>query len=169
VGRPFEQIVDVGLLDLLAGVHHQHPVGVLGHDAHVVGDEHHGHAVGLLQLAQECQDLRLDRHVQRRGRLVGDQHLGIARQCHRDHDPLAHAARHLVGVVVGALLGLRDGYPAQHVDGLVHGLAPRDALMQSDRLADLASDGVERIERGHRLLEDHRDLVAADLLHLLRL
>ena len=28
-------------------------------------------------------------------------------------------------------------------------------------------DGVDRIERGHRLLEDHRDLVAADLLHLL--
>ena len=32
--------------------------------------------------------------------------------------------------------------------------------MEPDRLDDLAADGVDRVERGHRLLEDHRDLVA---------
>jgi hypothetical protein len=39
--------------------------------------------------------------------------------------------------------------------------------MQLDRLADLVADGEDRIERGHRLLKDHRDLVAADFAHLL--
>ena len=35
-------------------------------------------------------------------------------------------------------------------------------LVQVKRLGDLLFDGVERIERGHRLLEHHRDAVAAD-------
>src|SRR5262249_4761356 len=38
--------------------------------------------------------------------------------------------------------------------------------MQVDRLADLPPHGEQRVQRGHRLLEDHRNVVAADLLHL---
>jgi hypothetical protein len=33
-------------------------------------------------------------------------------------------------------------------------------------LADLAADGQHRVERGHRVLEDHGDLFAPDLAHL---
>ena len=44
------------------------------------------------------------------------------------------------------------------------GLA-RHVLVQDQRLADLPADGHDRIERGHRLLEDHGDLVAADAAH----
>jgi hypothetical protein len=36
------------------------------------------------------------------------------------------------------------------------------------RLGDLVADGEERIEARHRLLEDHRDVVAAHLAHLFR-
>ena len=35
-----------------------------------------------------------------------------------------------------------------------------------DGLGDLLADRVHRVQRRHRLLEDHRDLVAADALHL---
>ena len=43
------------------------------------------------------------------------------------------------------------------------------ALVQVQRLGDLLLDGVERIERGHRLLEHHGDAVAADVAqHRLR-
>src|SRR5262245_53115331 len=37
--------------------------------------------------------------------------------------------------------------------------------MQPQGLGDLAADGEDRIEAGHRLLEDHADIVAADLAH----
>ena len=161
-----EQVGGGRLLDLAAGVHHHDAVGVLGDHAHVVGDQHDGGAVGLLQLAHQVEDLGLDGDVERRGRLVGDQHLRIARQRHGDHDALAHAARHLVRVGVDAAFGLGDVDAAQHFDGAVHRLLARQALVQRDRLAHLAADGEQRIERGHRLLEDHRDLVAADALHL---
>ena len=49
-----------------------------------------------LQLAEQVEDLRLDGDVERRGRLVGDQELGIAGERHGDHDALAHAAGELV-------------------------------------------------------------------------
>src|SRR3712207_7792710 len=49
------------------------------------------------ELAQQVEDLRLDRHVEGGGRLVGDQDLGLAGDRHRDHHALAHAAGELVG------------------------------------------------------------------------
>ena len=87
---------------------------------------------------------------------------GIARQRHRDHHALAHAARQLVRIGVHPALRLRDVHAAQHLDRLVHRVAPRQSLVQRDRLADLPADGHQRVQRGHRLLEDHRDVVAAD-------
>ena len=71
-----------------------------------------------------------------------------------------------MGISPRPLLGLGNVHPGEHVDGHCHRLALGEALVQRDRLADLAPDRVERIERGHRLLKDHRDVVAADGLHL---
>src|SRR5258705_9219262 len=41
-----------------------------------------------------------------------------------------------------------------------------DAVVQRQNLPDLAFDRMQRIERGHRLLEDDRNVVAADFAHL---
>ena len=49
----------------------------------------------------------------------------------------------------------------EQLDGaLARGLAGQPAMQQQD-LADLLLDRVQRIERGHRLLEDDGDVVAA--------
>jgi hypothetical protein len=66
--------------------------------AEVVGDQQQRHAEPILQLAHQLQDLRLDRHVERGGRLVGDQDVGLVGDRHRDHDALALPARELVRV-----------------------------------------------------------------------
>ena len=57
----------------------------------------------LLDALEHVEHLRLDRHVERGGRLVGDEHVGVVGDRHRDHRPLAHAARELVRVLLGAL------------------------------------------------------------------
>jgi len=44
------------------------------------------------ELAQEVEDLRLDRDIERGRRLVGDQQLRLTGQRHRDHCALAHSA-----------------------------------------------------------------------------
>ena len=50
-------------------------------------------------LSHQREDLRLDRDVERRRRLVGDQQQRIAGQRHGDHHALAHAAGQLVRIV----------------------------------------------------------------------
>ena len=74
-------------------------VAGLGHDREVVADEDERQVELLAQARDEVEDLGLDHDVERRGRLVTDDQLGIARERHGDHRPLAHAARHLVRVL----------------------------------------------------------------------
>ena len=98
------QVVDVRALDDRAGVHHRDPVGDVGDHAEVVGDQDQAHLALLAELGEQVHDLGLDGHVQRGGRLVGDQHRRVERERHRDHDALPHAAGELVRVVVDPLL-----------------------------------------------------------------
>ena len=82
-----------------------------------------------LSPAMQVEDLRLDRHVERGGRFVGDQHLRIAGQRHRDHHALAHPAGELVRVGVDALLRRRDADAAEQIDGARLRASP---LLQSE-------------------------------------
>ena len=63
-----------------------------------MSDEQHGDPAGQLQGAEQGEDAGLDRHVERGGRLVGDQDLRIAGEGPGDGDPLRHAAGDLVRV-----------------------------------------------------------------------
>ena len=81
-----------------AGVHHVHPLGHPGDDAEVVGDEQHGELTFALDAGEHVEDLGLDRHVERGRRLVGDQQVGVVGERHRDHHPLPHPTRQLVGI-----------------------------------------------------------------------
>ena len=51
------------------------------------------------------------------------------------------------------------------IDDPLAGLTYRHTAVQVQRLTDLFLDRVQRVQRGHRLLEDHADLVAADGAH----
>ena len=95
-------------LDDAAVLHHDDPVGHVGDDAHVVGDQHDAGVDPLAQVAHQLEDLALHGDVERRGRLVGDEELGLAGQRLRDHRALALTAGELVREGVEAALGLRD-------------------------------------------------------------
>ncbi|WP_337827018.1 hypothetical protein [Pseudonocardia sp. UM4_GMWB1] len=68
-----EQLADLRLLHDLPGVHHHDPLAHLGDHAEVVGHQQDAHPELGLHARQQLEDLRLDRHVQGGGRLVGDQ------------------------------------------------------------------------------------------------
>ena len=155
-------------LDDPAGVHHGDAVAGLGDHAHVVGDQHDRRAVLLAQALEQRNDLRLDRDVERRRRLVGDDQLRLAGEREGDHDALAHAARELVRVLVEALLGRRNAGLLQQPDRAPARLGGADRQVRLDRLDQLPADRVERIERGQRILEDGADRAAAHLAHLPR-
>ena len=60
-----------------SGVHDADAVGDVGVDAHVVGDEHDRGPHLALHIADQRQHVLLHHHVERRGRLVGDDELGL--------------------------------------------------------------------------------------------
>jgi hypothetical protein len=126
VVRRGEQGVGRGLLDDLAGVHHEHAPRDLGHHAQVVRDEHERGAEPALHVGEQREHLRLDGHVERGGGLVGDDHGGVHHERHGDHHALAHAARELVRVLGGAARGVGDAHGLEHLDGAAHA-ARRDS------------------------------------------
>src|SRR5204863_6395978 len=79
---------------------------------------------------------------------------------------LPQAPAELVGELVDALFRRGDADAPEHLDGLVARAARVDGLVEQDRLVDLVADAVDGTERRHRLLEDQRDLGAADRAHL---
>ncbi len=104
--RRGEHLAHGALLHQVAVLHDGHTVGEAAHQLQVVGDEQHGHARLALEIGQQLQDLPAQRHVQRRGGLIGQQQARPAGQGHGDHGALALPARQLVGKAGGAARGL---------------------------------------------------------------
>ena len=166
VGRRREQLGRRRRLDDEPGVHDVDPLGHPSDDPQVVGDEDQRRPGVRRQAPEELEDLGLDRHVEGGRRLVGDHQLRLEGEGHRDHHPLAHAAGKLVGKAVEAGLGLRDADHPEQLDRPLASLLGRRLAMGLDRLDHLLADRQDRVEAGHRVLEDHRDLLAPQLPHV---
>jgi hypothetical protein len=71
-----------------------------------------------------------------------------------------------VRIGVRALLRAGDADEAEQLDRARPCLRLRDVAVRADRLDKLPADLVEGVKRRQRVLEDHRDLVAADALQV---
>ena len=167
--RGGEDFARLAPLDDLAAIHDADPVGHLPHDAEIVGDEQHRHVELGLELEQEVEDLRLDRDVERGRRLVGDEEIGFVGERHGDHDALPLPARELMRIGLEPSLGVVDADFLEQIEHARARLLVRHPAVNLQHLAHLLFDRVQRIERGHRLLEDHRDLVAPDVAERARI
>src|SRR4030095_2430065 len=78
---------------------------------------------------------------------------------------LAHAATQLERIIVNDLL--RPGHfdTRQHVDGLFTSFLLGNILMQDDSLRNLLANRAHRDHGRHGFLEDHRDMVAANIVN----
>ena len=141
--------------------HDGDPVGEVGHHPHVVGDQHNGTVQFVPQVAHEVKDFGLDGHVEGRGRLIGNEQLRVAGERLRDHGALALAAGKLVRVGPEGLLRIGQFYKIQHAQGPESGFLRRNLIVQTHSFHDLRPHGVDRVQGRHRLLEDHRDVLAA--------
>ena len=94
--------------------------------------------------ARMREDLRLDDHVERGRRLVGDEQLRTQDERERDHDPLAHAAGELVRVL--AEPRRRDAHPPERLERALADLAVAQlGLVLLERLAEVVLDPHQRI------------------------
>ena len=109
------------LLDDVAAAHHGDRVGDVVDHREIVRDEQVGQAEGALQVLEEVEHLCLHRDVERRDRLVAEQHLRVQRKGAGDAETLALAAGKRVRIAPqGALI------EADHVEQL---LGPPVALV----------------------------------------
>ena len=167
MARLVEDLLDGSHFDLTACVHHDHSVRDAGYHSEVVGDQHDRRVGPVLDPLEDFEDLRLDRHVERGRRFVGDQELGLVGNRHRDHRSLAHASGKLVGVLVHSFARVRYPHDVEEFHAARSQYRFVDVVvMHSDGFGDLAADGVHGIERGECVLEDHRDLFAAHRLEI---
>src|SRR5712692_5106197 len=81
----------------------------MANGAQVVRDEKIGEVTFLLEALDQVQNLRLDGHVERRDRLVGDDEIRAGRQRAGDADALLLAAGKLVRVPVDEAAAQSDG------------------------------------------------------------
>ena len=156
-----EEFAHGGAFDDPSGIHHCHFVTGFGNDSKVVGDENHAHAHFFLEVADQSQNLRLHRDIEGGGRFVGDEQFGFIDERHGDHDALAHAAGELVRVFIHPCFRSGDADARQHFHAAPTHFRGGDGVMQGHRFGQLAADGLDRIERGHGLLENHADLATA--------
>ena len=66
------------------------------------------------------------------------------------------------GIGVHGRLGARDSYEAKQFDHQLAGFLFRELAVQAGGADNLIADRVNGAERGHRLLEDERDLGTAN-------
>src|SRR5690606_14642762 len=118
-----------------------------------------------LQLIDQFEYLRLDRNVERGCGLVRDQELRLAGNSYGDHCPLPHAARQLMRIFPDPLLCRWYANSIQKLNSFSFRVTARHTAVAHQGFANLLADGQHGIERGHRLLEDHADLIAANGAH----
>ena len=103
VGMPRigENLGGRGVFDHLAEIHDRDMVGQILDDAEVVGNEEIGEVALDLQFLEQVEDLRLDRDIERAGRLVEHQEFRFEDDGAGDGDALALATGEFVGIAVG--------------------------------------------------------------------
>src|SRR5579885_774252 len=148
----------VGKLHDLAEIHDRDAAADVLDHAQVVRDEQVGQVEPLLEVLQKVDDLRLDRYVERRNRLVEHQEARTDGQRARDPDALALAAGKFVRVAIERL-GPEPHHLEQLDDPRLPGGAARE-LVDVDPLADDRPHAHPRIQRRVGILEDELHLAA---------
>ena len=108
-----------------------------------------------LQLPQQVEHLGLHRHVERGGRLVGDEQVGVCRDGAGDQHPLRHAAGDLVRV--GREIRSGSGCRPFKQRERPFLASSCDSQVLAHRLGELGADRERRVEVRHRLLRDVAD------------
>ena len=95
--------------------------------------------------------------IQSRCRFIRDKNVRVTSQRHRDHRALAHTAGKLESITVHHGFRLSNFNLAQQLNGFCACCFLVHLAMQSDGFNDLRTNGVNRGQGAHRLLENQTD------------
>ena len=138
-----EEIRDAYVFDNLSRIHDRRLVAGVGHRRQIVRDQDHRHAKFAAKSLEKIKDLRLYHDVERGGRLVADDDLGVTGESHGDHRALSHPARKFMRVIGRSFaidLDAFEEFRNARFDGLF-----REIFVQENRIRDLIPDRHDRI------------------------
>jgi hypothetical protein len=142
-------------LDNLAEIHHGDAVRYPFDQGQVVRDKQIGDAGSPLNILQQVDDLRLDRNIERRDRLVEYQDLRLDRERARDTGALALAAGQLVRIAIEVVARQADTFE-QFGDLAAPFIRLADS-METKRIRNRLLDRPARVQTGVRVLEHDLD------------
>jgi hypothetical protein len=133
--RVIEQSGARACFNHLTQIHHQHPLTDMTNHGQVVRDKNQRETELLLQVAQQIDDLGLDRNVERRNRLVADDDARAKDQGACDADALALPAGEFVRVAIKLMAVESNSFderadPVQPVSRRQAGLVGTQGLRQ---------------------------------------
>ena len=144
----------------MAVLHDHHAVCKTPHQIQVMGNQQHGHAIFGLQGRQQVKNLPAQGNIQRGGGLVSQQQLRLTGQCHGNHGALALPATELVRKRLGSAGGLGHARLSNQGHCRLFGLHGGQTTLERQDFGNLLSHRVQRVERSHRLLKNHGDVLA---------
>ena len=155
--RFVENLIDGSLFYDLSGVHNDNPVAHRSDNAEVVGNHNNGGSFFLRQLFQKLQNLCLYGHIQCGCRLICDNQLRITRQSRRNDDSLPHTAGKFERILIEPFFRTWNSDLPHQLNGFRFRFFFGAILMLSNSLCHLNSDFQDRIQKCHRILENHAD------------
>ena len=130
-----------------------------------MGNQQNAHALFLLDLLHQFQNLCLNGNVQSGSWLVSNQQLWVTAHCHRNHNTLAHTTGKLMRIVFQYSFWVRDTNLLKDFCRSFTRFLFGKIGVQADALDHLFVNSHCRIQAAHWLLEDHAHLAAADFAH----
>ena len=153
--RRGEDLRHAPLLHHAAALEHRDVVADLLDHVHGVGDYHQGHAGLAVDVAQQLEDGVRAAGIERGGRLVAEDHLGLAGERAGDGNALLLPAGELAGI---ALRLLRKTNAVEQLESTGAVCLRHLAGGGEEREADVVQHGLLRQQA--KVLEDHRHATA---------
>ena len=148
-------------LGVLAGIGHGDTIAQIAGQSDIVGNKYHRDSGILFEVLEQIHDLSLNADIERRGRFIEDEQIGVHYQCGGDDHALLLSAAQLVRIAIGDIRWKADSFE-QLADALRR-LLSVGISGGKQWFSDLKADAQDRIENTHRPLENHGDFSPADL------
>ena len=161
-----KQLLGFCLLYHVAQVHNTDTIGNIADNGKVMSNKQVGQVLLFLQVAQQVDNLRLNRHIQRRHRLVTNDKLGISSQTACNADSLALTAGKLVRIAVEEVGSQTAFFHDPHDRVLQSGAVFGIKAVRNQTFTDDLTNRHTGVQRRIRILEDKLQ-VTAQLAHLL--
>ena len=164
MARRTEKRVTLSHLHHLAKIHHTYPVADMPYNGQVVCNEQISEPESVLEVHQEIDNLRLDRHIKSRNRLIANKQRRIKRQGAGYSDPLALTAGELVWITISHIRPQSDKAHQLINAAAIRTFVARKA-MYSQRFADQLRHTSTRVQGSERILINHLN-TAPERTHL---